>query len=150
MSAVFSLGLPVRSISGIREKQRMNVSKFEFLARHAIAKYGKPAKRSATTGDHATASNRAKIEEIQQWTIIPPTGEAKPSLTDEQRSTDCAFGDIRRRALKWEKRNHMWHVTAMVIAIVQGVLFLFAIGPLFVGFGTPLYITSSMLTLDIR
>ncbi len=138
MSAVFSLGLPVRSISGIREKQRVTVNRFEFLARHTIAVYGKPAKRSKTTGEHAAAATLAKIEDIQQWSTEPPTDAANTVLTRQQRATDCAFGDIRRRSLKWSKRNHMWHVNSFVVAVVQGVLFMFTIGPLFVGFGTPL------------
>ena len=140
MSAVFSLGLPVKSISGVREKQRITVSNFEFLARQTISILGKPLKRSHATGDHRTAAVPARISEMQKWSIEPPKDTSHLVLSEEQQASDCSFGDIRRRVSKWHRRAHMWHVSAVLVAAMQGILFLFTIGPLFVGFGTPLLI----------
>ena len=136
MSAVFSLGLPVRSISGIRDKQRINVSTFSFYARQNISTYGKPTKR-LPDGNHSQAKYSERIGDLQKWSEIPKRSSLL-TLTVEEESSDCAFGSLRKRACKWQRRAHMWHVSAVIIAAVQAVLFLFAIGPLFVGFGTPL------------
>jgi len=140
MSAVFSLGLPVKSISGIREKQRVTVSHFEFYARQTIAIFGKPFKRSRDTGDHRRAAYPARLQDLQRWSVEPPKDTVNLILSKEQQASDCSFGDIRRRALKWDRRAHMWRISALLVAVTQGALFIFAIGPLFVGFGTPLLI----------
>ena len=129
MSAVFSLGLPVKSISGVREKQRVTVSHFEFYARQTIAILGKPLKRSHVTGDHRRAACPAKLEDIQKWSIEPPKETANLILSAEQQASDCSFGDIRKRVIKWDRRAHMWHISAVLVGATQAVLFLFAIGP---------------------
>ena len=140
MSAMFSLGLPVKSLSAVRGKQRVKVQAFAFKARQSIDIFGKQSRRDAT-GSRRSAVHPVKLNELQKWSEKPAKG-VSPRLTTEQDATDCSFGTLRRRIYKWEPRAHMWMLPALLVFLAQAALFVFAIGPLFLGFGTPLLLFS--------
>jgi hypothetical protein len=112
MSAVFSLGLPVRSvrvaltirtaiieadrkqISGILKKQVVNVSSFGFRARQMISLFGKQAKR-LPNGQMRLAAHPVSLQNLQKWSIMAPKSGSL-CLTAEQESTDLSFGRIKK------------------------------------------------------
>ena len=137
---MFSLGLPVKSLSAVRGKQRVSIQSFAFRARQSIDFFGKPARRDER-GVKRSAVHPIKLEEIQKWSKEPMKG-ISPALTLEQDATDCSFGKLRRQVYKWQRRAHMWRLPAFLVFVVQAAIFVLAIGPLFLGFGTPLLLFS--------
>lgn len=134
MSAMFSLGLPVSSISGIKDDQRFNVASWMFKARRDIMKFGK-IERRATDGTKNKPSNPVSLQELQKWSKEHFEGD---DLTEEQASTDLTFSDLKKQVLRWEKRAHAGGLPALLVACVQMVLFLMTIGPLYFSQGTPM------------
>ncbi|KAK5951604.1 hypothetical protein OHC33_007282 [Knufia fluminis] len=152
MSAMFSLGLPVRSISGVRSDQRADVGTFGFRARYWLARFGKNTYRSRKD-EKGQANECFSLSSLQKWSAdFDPLQDN--SITEELASTDWAFSSIKTRAKEWQQRAHYWQIPSVLIAGSQVVLFLLCIGPLFLSYGTPLllfdcrtYITSIWLLL---
>ncbi|KZF23248.1 hypothetical protein L228DRAFT_281988 [Xylona heveae TC161] len=140
ISALFSLGLPVRSISGVSRKQTISLASFDYIAQSAIEALGKLRKREKD-GSHFKAKNRASLEEFQSYA---PRWDKKHS-NQKELETGKSFASIRHQAKdKWRRRAHLWRIPAFLVAGVQIVIFLFAVGPLFMGWGT------SMLIFDCK
>ena len=133
MSAMFTLGLPVSSISAIKDEHRFDVASWTFKARRSIAKFG-ALKDRAPDGTKDKPLNPVDLDELLKWSKEHKVGE----LTEEQASTDLTFSDLKKKVSQWDKRQNLTGIPAVLVACVQVVLFLFAIGPLYFSQGTPM------------
>ena len=134
MSAMFSLGLPVSSLSGIKSNNRFEAGSWGFKARRSIERFGQ-IKPRAVDGTKNTPCHRVDLAELQKWS----KEHCDPgSITDEQAATELTFSDLKKQVLLWKRRAHFSAIPAVVVACVQAVLFIFTIGPLYFGAGTPL------------
>lgn len=135
MSAMFSLGLPVKSISGISSSQYANVGTFSFKTRHWLMRFGKKAEYT-DNGKHS-ANEEFDIATFQKWSADFDPWKREDDA-EELFSTDWIFSSIKQDIRNWKKRATFWQLPALFIAGTQFALFLLAIGPLFLSYGTPL------------
>lgn len=134
MTAMFSLGLPVSSISAIKDSQRFDVSSWVFKARRSVTKFGE-IKNRATDGTKNQPKNPCSLQELQRWSKELPDGQE--ILTEEQTGTDLTFSDIKKGVQKWKHRTHLGGLPALFISCSQFFLFLLTVGPLYFSQGTP-------------
>ncbi|KAF1815351.1 hypothetical protein P152DRAFT_182987 [Eremomyces bilateralis CBS 781.70] len=80
--------------------------------------------------DLADLSILATLESLRSWTR---PGNKTAHMRD--------FVKIRERAMNdWLKRYHWWHIPAIIVAVIQGVIFGIAIEPLFKAGGVPRFL----------
>jgi hypothetical protein len=121
MSAVFSLGLPVRSISGIGSKQHIRFALFTGKARRQISQLGKKmfSKQDSPIDENPRiARHKVHLEDLQLWSS-PPPNNPMATFGDEAEATEAAFSTIKRKCQKWRRRAHRWQLAAFTIASVQ-------------------------------
>lgn len=134
MSSVFSLGLPVTSISGVRSKQHFSLSLFGYKSQRQISRLGKQDNPETTE-----ARQKCDIGKLQQFSANVPDDDME-DFDEDHELTSCAFWSIKHRCLKWRRRAHAWQIPALLIALVQFAVFICLICPLFLGLGTPLFL----------
>ena len=134
MSSVFSLGLPVTSISGVRSKQHFSLALFGFKSQRQISRLGKEDSLASTE-----ARQKCDVGRLQQFSAQVPKDDMA-DFDEEHELTSCAFWSIKHRCLKWRRRAHAWQIPALLIAVIQFAVFICLICPLFLGLGTPLFL----------
>jgi hypothetical protein len=121
MSAVFSLGLPVRSISGVGSKQHVRFALFTGKARRQISQLGKKMFKKQTSPIDANpriARHKIRLEDLQLWSS-PPPNDPMATFGDEAEATEAAFSTIKRKCQKWRARAHRWQLASFTIASIQ-------------------------------
>lgn len=127
-AALFSLGLPVRSISCIRRKQVIELGTMDKDPLDTIGELGSRGDEQLESSPSNEASSHT-LESLQQWTC-PDTPEKYMR----------EFSRIRRAVDAYAKRWHWWHVPAMFIAAAQVCIFYWLIEPLLRSAGIPMFI----------
>ena len=135
-SAVFSLGLPVKSISAIAERNHIRVRDFTLSVRKTIASFSlldPNAAFKAHRGSRRLSVYRTPptLSELQSWTDPRSEPEAKQH-----------FAQIRAAVEDWRERSHWWHLPAVFVASCQIIMFGLAVAPLLTTLGAPRFIFS--------
>lgn len=122
-AALFSLGLPVRSLSCVRRKQVVELGTLDKDPLDDIADLGE------RNPDPSDGDAKATLEELQQWTKPKPPHRYMRE-----------FARIRKQVDEYGERWHWWHVPAALIAACQAVIFALAVEPLLKAGGIPRFI----------
>lgn len=128
-AALFSLGLPVRSISCIRRKQVLELATLDKDPLDTIAELGEEDAPSDAANGTTQKAPKHTLEDLQQWT--------RPDAPHKYMRD---FARIRKAVDSYAERWHWWHVPALLIAAAQGCIFGFAIEPLLKAAGIPKFI----------
>ncbi|KAF1997733.1 hypothetical protein P154DRAFT_605196 [Amniculicola lignicola CBS 123094] len=126
-AALFSLGLPVKSLSCIRRKQVIELATLDKDPLDEISDLGsREGVDSSAVAVLTDDEKKRKLEYLQTWTRPNPPENFMRE-----------FGRIRKAVDAFGERWHWWHIPAVLIAACQGIIFGIAIEPLLRAAGIP-------------
>ncbi|CAO2650069.1 Nn.00g013610.m01.CDS01 [Neocucurbitaria sp. VM-36] len=142
-TAFYGFGLPVTSISAVKQKNVHTLSTFGIAALAFISRLGKANK-------DGTAKVTERRQKLRDW-----SRENDDDVYDSASlrggglpEVKASFGAIKSLANEWESRWHLWHMPALFVAAAQVVIFVFAVYPLFQYLGVPQSILGCNETFD--
>ncbi|KAI9852047.1 MAG: hypothetical protein M1838_002016 [Thelocarpon superellum] len=119
MSAAFGLGLPVKSIGAVPQKQIIDLHHLPSIDVERIREYGKAVEGAIKTWDWP--SWQVPLAELQGWYL----GQSGNFVGGVIVNRAQQFRVLKARAHRYIWRNHWWYLPSIAISIVQ--LFLFYI-----------------------
>ncbi|KAF2472614.1 uncharacterized protein BDR25DRAFT_15889 [Lindgomyces ingoldianus] len=121
-TAFYTLGLPVQSMSAVKQSNSHTLAVFGIAALAMIGALGKASK-------DGSAEQEENLQDLQDWSSNKSSDDVK-----------AHFVAIKDLAARWERRWHLWHAPALLVAAAQIIIFALAVYPLFQYLGVPKFI----------